>query len=390
MDTDETAISELTADPDVRQRLALTLTPEDVSPRLGEVLVLQLASAPHPDVDQEMSPLHVGIELDRIFAAGHVFTDLLATYGDAVGLIPCEAADRTAAMYTNADGPITDPKTALTVYSTMSHAGPSLQTAISRAMRTGEVPTERTDGTHPAPGAITVSGAIDGDMRDHDQLDITPQLATALDVVVDADITNTLWLNGASTDQLDPIEPALASAYLDYARQLTTTFSAEAREHLDTYYKSLEITTSVGSDGTLSPTRAAATDTVERLAIASARLELSDTVTPDHVETAVQLYSGTLAYRSVTINAVEYWRACAENPVEAFGSTTAMYNHIIDDVFDRHAEPVSLTAIHAVAAEYDVSADTITEFVESHGADGIHETVPDDGDDSEGPYFCRI
>lgn len=388
MDTDETAIRELATDPDLRQRLALTLTPEDVSPRVGEVLVLQLASAPHPDVDQAISPLHVGIELDRPFAPGYVFTDLRSVYQN-VGIIPCEAADRTAAMYTHADGPITDPQIALTVYSLIDFAGPSLQTAISRAMRTSEVPTKNTD-THPAPGAITVTGSINPDQRDQYQLDIIPQLAAAVDLFVTAGIKSNLWLDSASTDLLDPVEPTLASTYLDRVRQLTTELTTEAREHLDTYYKSVETTAGLGSDDIPLPSRGAATDSVERLAIASARLELSETVTPAHVETAVRLYSGVYEYRSHDVSAVEYWRGCVESPVDAFESARNMYSHIIDEVFDRYTEPVSMDTIHDVAAEYEVTADTIEEYAESNSADGVYETMPDEEDDSEGPYFRRI
>ena len=298
METGETTGSELAADPNTRQRLGLTLTPNALPPRVGEALLLQFVSAPVPAVTQERRPLHLGLGLDRQFPSRSIFAALRTVTDGAVGLIPCEAADRTAAMYTNAGGPIVDPQTALTVYSTIRFADPELQTAISQGMRTGTVPTWTAEGTHPAPGAITVTWCTGPHQRDDDYADIIPQLATALDVVVTADLTTDRWLNGATPNQIEPVEPAFAGAYLNYARQLTTTLTTEARDHLEREYPSPEAAKCAGADNTGSSALTTTTDTVERLAIASARLELSETVTPAHVETAGRLYANTVHDRA--------------------------------------------------------------------------------------------
>lgn len=294
METGETTGTVLAADPNTRQRLALTLTPNTIPPRVGEALLLQFVSAPVPAVTQERRPLHVGLGLDRQFSSSSIVAELRTVTDDAVGLIPCEAADRTAAMYTNAGGPIADPQIALTVYSTIRFAGPEFQTAISQGMRSGNVPTWTADDTHPAPGAITVTWCTGLHQRDDNYSEIVPQLAAALDVVVTADLTTDRWLNGATPNQIEPVEPAFAGAYLNYARQQTTTLTTEARNLLERKYTSPEAARCAGADTTGSSTRTVTTDTVERLAIASARLELSETVTPAHVETAGRLYANTV------------------------------------------------------------------------------------------------
>lgn len=294
METGETTGTELAADPNTRQRLALTLTPNAIPPRVGEALLLQFVSAPVPTVTQERRPLHLGLGLDRQYSSRSIAAELRTVTDGAVGLIPCEAADRTAAMYTNAGGPLTDPQTALTVYSTLRFADPELQTAISQGMRTGNVPTWTAEDTHSAPGAITVTWRTGLHQRHDDCSDIIPQLATALDGVVTADLTTDRWLNGATTNQIEPVEPAFAGAYLNYARQLTTTLTTEARNHVEREYIAPEAARCVGADNTGSSTRTGMTETVERLAIASARLELSETVTPAHVETAGRLYANAV------------------------------------------------------------------------------------------------
>ncbi|WP_161785365.1 hypothetical protein [Halorubrum halophilum] len=197
-------------------------------------------------------------------------------------------------MYTNAGGPLTDPQTALTVYSTIRFADPELQTAISQGMRTGNVPTWTAEDTHSAPGAITMTWCTGPHQRDDNYAEIVPQLATALDVVVTADLTTDRWLNSATPNQIEPVEPAFAGAYLNYARQLTTTLTTEARDHLEREYTASEAARCTGADNTGSSMRTATTDILERLAIASARLEHSETVTPAHVETARRLYATTV------------------------------------------------------------------------------------------------
>ena len=293
METDEITGTELAADPNTRQRLALTFTPTDIPPRIGEAFLLQFVSASVPAVTQERRPLHLGLGLDRQFSSRSTCYELRTVTDDAVGLISCEAADRTAAMYTNAGIPIGDPQTGLTVYSKIRFADRELQTAISQGMRTGTVPTSTADDTHPAPGAITVTWCTGPRQRHDDYYDIIPQLAAALDVVVTADLTTDRWLNGATTNQIEPVEPAFAGAYLNYARQLPTTLSTEAREQLERT-TAPEAARCVRPESTGPSTLTNTTDTVERLAIASARLELSETVTPAHVETAGQLYANTV------------------------------------------------------------------------------------------------
>ena len=293
METDEITGAELAADPNTRQRLALSFTPTDIPPRIGEAFLLQFVSAPVPAVTQERRPLHIGLGLDRQFSSRSTCYELRTVTDDAVGLILCEAADRTAAMYTNAGVPIADPQTGLTVYSKIHFADPELQMAISQGMRTGTVPTSTADNTHPAPGAITVTWCAGPHQRHDDYYDLIPQLAAALDVVVIADYTTNRWLNAPTTTQIEPVEPAFAGAYLHYARQLPTTLTTEAREQL-ARTTAPEAARCVRPESTGSSTLTSTTDTIERLAIASARLELSETVTPAHVETAGRLYDNTV------------------------------------------------------------------------------------------------
>jgi len=290
METSEITGTELAADPNTRQRLALTLTRDGIPPRVAEALLLQLVSVPVPAVDQQRRPLHVGFELDRRIPSTSVFTEL-RTVTDAVGLIHCEAADHTAAMYTNADKPVTDPQTPLTAYTGIRFAGPELQMAISQGMETGEIPVWKTDSTHSAPGAITVTWHANPTQHSDEYYDMIPQLAMALDVVVPANRRTDRWLNGTTTYQIDPVEPAFAGAYLNHARQQTPTLTTEAREYLATKDSSPEAARCVGADSAGASTQTVATDTVERLAIANARLKLSETVTSAHIEMAGQLYA---------------------------------------------------------------------------------------------------
>lgn len=293
MRTGEMTATELTADPYTRQRLALTLTPPKIPPRVGEALLLQFVSAPVATVDQAVRPLHLGLRLDRRIPASSAFTTLRTATG-SVGLIYCEAADHTAALHTGGTSPITDPDTALTAYSSIRFAGPDLQEAIAQGMTTGEVPEWTTDGTHPAPGAITVTWRTSPTRRRGASDDIIPELALAVDGVVTADRTADRWLTDTQLPTIDPVEPAFAGVYLEYARQRPTPLSTAAREQLEKMNTATEIAHDVDADSTESPTQTGGTDTIERLAIASARLELSDMVTPAHVETAADLYANML------------------------------------------------------------------------------------------------
>jgi DNA replicative helicase MCM subunit Mcm2 (Cdc46/Mcm family) len=181
----------------------------------------------------------------------------------------------------------------LTVYSAIRFAGPDLQTTISQGMRTGTVPTWTAEDTHSAPGAITVTWCTGPHQRDEDYAEIVPHLAAAFDLVVTADLTTDRWLNGTTPNQIEPVDPAFAGAYLNYARQLTPTLTTEAHNRLERKYTAPEAARCTGADGTGSSTRTTTIETVERLAIASARLEHSETVTPAHVETAGRLSANT-------------------------------------------------------------------------------------------------
>jgi len=94
-----------------------------------------------------------------------------------------------------------------------------------------------------------------------------------------------------SFEFFDSVEPAFAGAYLNHARQQTPTLTTEAREYLATKDSSPEAARCVGADSAGASTQTVATDTVERLAIANARLKLSETVTSAHIEMAGQLYA---------------------------------------------------------------------------------------------------
>jgi DNA replicative helicase MCM subunit Mcm2 (Cdc46/Mcm family) len=160
-------------------------------------------------------------------------------------------------------------------------------------MTTGEVPEWTTEDTHPAPGAITVTWRTSPTRRRGASDDMIPELAMAVDGVVTADRTADRWLTDTSIRTIDPVEPAFAGVYLEYARQRPTPLSTEARKQLEKMNTATE-TAHDGADSTESSTRTVGTDTIERLAIASARLELAETVTPAHVETAAHLYDNML------------------------------------------------------------------------------------------------
>ena len=292
MSTGEMTATELAADPHTRQRLALTLTPPEIPPRVGEALLLQFVSAPVPSIDQAVRPLHLGLRLDRRIPSSSAFTEFRRVT-DGIGLIHCEAADHTAALHTSGTSPITDPDTGLTAYSGIRFAGRDLQQAIAQGMTTGEVPEWTTEGTHPAPGAITVTWRTSPIWRNGASDDIIPELALAVDGVVTADRTADRWLTDTSIRMIDPVEPAFAGVYLEYARQRPTPLSTEAREQLEKTNTATE-TAHDGADSTGSSTQTVGTDTIERLAIASARLELAETVTTTHVETATHLHANML------------------------------------------------------------------------------------------------
>lgn len=292
MSTGEITATELAADPHTRQRLALTLTPPEIPPRVGEALLLQFVSAPVPSIEQAVRPLHIGLRLDRRIPSSSAFTEFRRVT-DGVELIHCEAADHTAALHTGGTSPITDPDTGLTAYSGIRFAGRDLQQAIAQGMTTGEVPEWTTDGTHQAPGAITVTWRTSPTRRRGASDDIIAELAMAVDAVVTADRTADRWLADTRIPTMDPVEPAFAGVYLEYARQQPTPLSTAAREQLektDTPSKAAHDS----ADSTESSTRAVGIDTIERLAIASARLELAETVTLAHVETATHLYANML------------------------------------------------------------------------------------------------
>ena len=183
-------------------------------------------------------------------------------------------------------------------------------------MSTGTVSLDAVHTDHPAAtaGGITVAGPVDSGTPVDEALPIQTESASHLDLVVATGLpTNELWLIPPINKAIKAVSPAVAREYLRRVQQVETVVSDDARTHLEVYASDLSRATDTATPKSI-PTPVTVVATVERLAHATARLELTETVTTTHLESAVRLHDAALRYRSYTAESPAYWRDCAGDP----------------------------------------------------------------------------
>lgn len=355
-----TAVDALAADEYTRQRLAAALTPDDVPLRIGEAFVLQAASIGLTSAQGTRGDcLSVGVALEPPYVGAHVLLHLPEVFAESVALLGCEATDIETMVSLTADTtPVIDSSVALVVFDAVQHASDTLQTALTRAVSAGSVPTLSDDGTitYEAARPITVAGEYTPqDGRAIDELfPATPHLTRSLDIVVDTVSAFADPWEPAVETPLEPVDVTVIIAYFKRMASILPDWTSDATANLEAFRDALQISTTTEGTRPYGVTTTAVIATVETLATIVARLTLEDSVRSAHVTEAIELYRGSLEPRSIEIEATTYWHEFHDAFRRAFDSDASMYTHLIRTALDRHNGQVTISDVVAVADEYGV------------------------------------
>lgn len=186
----------------------------------------------------------------------------------------------------------------------------SARKSIHEALENQEIPVTKAgiNATLPARTAvIAAANPIDGEFNRFDplseQVDMEPPLISRFDLIFglkdeqekerDETIARTQHNVGAGESDPEPaISYDLLREYIAYARQIEPTYESEAvKDRLVDYYVEKREESS-GEDG--SPIGPRLNDSLRRLAQASARVRLSDTITAEDAEMAIEHMSYTI------------------------------------------------------------------------------------------------
>jgi len=358
----EKPVAEFTAGPDVSRRLARTLVPDGIPPAVGQALALQLASfGPHGERTSRQLALHVGYLDDssgNMEAVIQRLTSILDETVDELDLEPAvsetrlSAALRDQAIRLLAVDPVTDGgdtenemcRAVITREEASSDPGVDGPAAVTP---TGAVAI--TGGTCPKPTRVA---AVD------DAVPLPSSLIGQLDLVVHAGTPRRTWLDAPQTiiPDVSPLPPELAIQYLQAVRETAPEVTASARELVGLYCETVKIVSTPECDPPRVPNAAAVDETVRRVSLALARLQLATAVTPAHVSSAIRLTEQSCLDRCYRIRSLEYWRHAGE-PGRAFGTPREALRHACERTIANATGPVSLTDIARTAAAVGVSTD---------------------------------
>lgn len=286
----------LAADPQILNRLAVTLTPRGVSHTAGEAVALQLASAGSPATNMLSSGLHIGYTAVAPLTTAALFRYVAQICGKPVALLGCEAATRTHAVGTGdtGQGPQRDPDVRLTIYDSIGHASADLRATIVRAIMSDAV--AAVTDTHYQLKLPTGVIAVGQTLAAADSDPFDARIAACLDCVVSLERSRTPTDEPAASDSA-PLPAALRDEYLEAVWAATPTVTTAARERWESYKTaqgSVESPTwkPVGSLSSI--------ETVPKLAASLARLELAETVTAEHTTTAIEWFESVSAHPAAT------------------------------------------------------------------------------------------
>lgn len=222
-----------------------------------------------------------------------------------------------------------------------------------------------------------------------EQIDINPAVWDRMDAIVpfrdepdedfDADVANAI-LDRAAGEEIDHIGPDMLRKYIAYAREyVTPTMTDEAREFLRDEYVSLRSQ----SSGSRVATSARTIDSLVRLAEASARVRLSDEVTVEDAERAVEMTTrwmsllATDSHGEWDIDAIR-GKSAEERDVKA--AMWASYEAVEDEEGAQRDDVVDLMtqedhidkqdaqqAINAATGRGDLSYDSDTGYLQREG-----------------------
>lgn len=387
-DSDET-IDSLAADPEIRRRLARSLTPAEISPAAGEAIALQLASlVPRPSGNRETSPLDIGfvsvppLTVDLLFArTKYCGPDGIAALGPQVA----GSSSQKSTEETDDDliDRRIDPEVRLTMLHGLQHVGADRKSTI-KTIVTGRPRLADPHALARYSGGISIGYNLPEAKDDSAPLDkclpIPDVITAALDFVVGVrHSAEQTWLDAPheAPSTVTPIDPELTVAYFEQVWQTEITVSSAAQRLIKQYKESLSILPRTETGMRRTPTIPYYIDTIHKLARAVARLELSETVTTEHVETAIRICEQSLRDRSYDIESFGFWQQIIEKPRQAFHTTDEACERLVQRTFTIEDAPVSLTTLEEAAPLVGLDPQTVPDHLERLASDlGLYR-VPD-------------
>lgn len=369
------AIESVAADPEVRRRLARSLTPAEMSPAAGEAMALQLASLAHkPSCNRETSPLDIAfiavppLTMDLLYArAKFCGPDGIYALGPSVpGSSSRQSTERT-------DDDLIDyridPEVRLTLLHGLQHVGADRKYTI-KAIVTGRPRLADPHAMTRYDGGISIGYNISERHNNSKPLDrclpIPDVITAALDFVIGIQHrSEQTWLDAPHVAPRDvaPVDPSLTEAFFEKVWETEISVSKASQRLLSQYEESLSIIPQMQAGGRQIPTKPYYIDTVQKVARATARLELSEIVSPEHVETAIRIIEQSLHNRCYHIESLDFWQQ-VEKPKQAFRTIDAACARLVDETFSAETAPVSLTSLQETAPMVGLDPDAVPGHLE--------------------------